>query len=459
MYGRENYFELSGETSIESLILEYRAKINLTDNRVDPNPNAPTFADVSQAPIDIQLSAAPVAENATGAVVGQLAVTDLDHGDTHSFAVSDDRFEVIEGILKLKEGESLDYEAGATVTVDVTATDSGDVSLTQSFDVVVTDLNDGVTSVKLLSAVLENAAGAVVGRVIVADPDTSDNHSFVVSDDRFLVTDGLLRLRAGVALDYESDATIPVEVTATDDDGLSLTQRFEIAVVNVNEGISAVSLTAAPVLENAAGAVVGQLAVTDIDGADTHFFTVSDKRFEVVGGVLKLKAGSSLDFEADHSVTLAVTARDAGGLALTRKFTFYVEDIAEGILPKFGDVMLGSRASDALQGANGNDVLIGNGGGDILGGGKGRDLVAGGAGADALSGGRGFDTLDYSGSSKGVFVDLQKGFGKGGEARGDKFSSFEGVIGSGASDILLGSKAAMCSSVGKGPTSLLVAAA
>ncbi|WP_147115099.1 hypothetical protein [Tateyamaria sp. syn59] len=104
------------------------------------------------------------------------------------------------------------------------------------------------------------------------------------------------------------------------------------------------------------------------------------------------------------------------------------------------DNLYGGEGKDKLVGNGGHDELAGNAGKDIILGGKGRDVVAGGAGPDTLSGGKGFDTLDYSGSSKRVVVDLQKGFGKGGEAQGDKLSGFEGVIGSGTDDMLLGSK-------------------
>ena len=48
---------------------------------------------------------------------------------------------------------------------------------------------------------------------------------------------------------------------------------------------------------------LGDLSVeekhTDPDSGDTHTFAVDDARFEVVGGQLKLKAGQSLDFEAE----------------------------------------------------------------------------------------------------------------------------------------------------------------
>ncbi len=96
--------------------------------------------DVNEAPTAVDLSNTAVAENEEGAVVGELSVTDLDANDTHSFDVSDDRFEVVDGTLKLKEGISLNHDEAANLNIDVTATDSGGASFTQSFEIAVADM-------------------------------------------------------------------------------------------------------------------------------------------------------------------------------------------------------------------------------------------------------------------------------------------------------------------------------
>ncbi|MBK8160964.1 MAG: hypothetical protein IPK59_20105 [Rhodospirillaceae bacterium] len=75
--------------------------------------------------------------------------------------------------------------------------------------------------------------------------------------------------------------------------------------------------------ETSPGAEVGTLSVADPDVGDTHSFVVSDSRFEVVNGKLKLKVGVSLDLAAEPHVAITVTATDAGGL--TRSEAFYLE--------------------------------------------------------------------------------------------------------------------------------------
>lgn len=73
---------------------------------------------VNEAPTDVTLSNTSVAENAPGAVIGTLSVTDVDAGDSHTYMVNDNRFEVVNGELKLKDGVSLNYEAAHSVDVN-----------------------------------------------------------------------------------------------------------------------------------------------------------------------------------------------------------------------------------------------------------------------------------------------------------------------------------------------------
>lgn len=86
-----------------------------------------------------------------------------------------------------------------------------------------------------------------------------------------------------------------------------------------------------------------------------------------------------------------------------------------------------------MGGGAGNDTLIG---------GSGTDVLVGGAGADDLQGGGAFDIAFYLGSSAGVSINLATGFGFGGEAAGDTFSSVETVIASEFNDSIIGSASA-----------------
>ncbi|MBL4864717.1 MAG: cadherin repeat domain-containing protein, partial [Rhodobiaceae bacterium] len=213
-----------------------------------------TVGDENEAPTDISLSNASVAENAAGAVVGTLSTTDVDAGDTHSYAVDDARFEVVGGELKLKAGVSLDHEAADSVDVVVTTTDSGGATYSETFSIAVGDVNEAPTDIALSnSSVAENTAGAVVGTLSTTDVDAGDTHSYAVDDARFEVVGGELKLKAGVSLDHEAADSVDVVVTTTDSGGATYSETFSIAVGDVNEGPTDIALSNASVAENAAG--------------------------------------------------------------------------------------------------------------------------------------------------------------------------------------------------------------
>jgi Ca2+-binding RTX toxin-like protein len=132
----------------------------VADNRPDSPDGTDTltnvelfhFADGSVAPADalnggprVNATNGTVTENDAGAVIGAVSGTDPDAGDSVTLSVDDARFEIVDDQLKLKTGESLDYEDGATVNVTVTATDLHGATDTQVVTVTVGDLGETIT--------------------------------------------------------------------------------------------------------------------------------------------------------------------------------------------------------------------------------------------------------------------------------------------------------------------------
>jgi hypothetical protein len=102
----------------------------------DPTPEPP----VNNAPTAVALSANTVDENATGVEIGTLTATDADAGDTFTFETENASFVIVGDKLSLAEGVSFDFEAAATVDVDVKVTDNGDLSHTETLTVNVNDI-------------------------------------------------------------------------------------------------------------------------------------------------------------------------------------------------------------------------------------------------------------------------------------------------------------------------------
>ncbi|MCY2987586.1 MAG: Ig-like domain-containing protein, partial [Planctomycetota bacterium] len=112
--------------------------------------------------------------------------------------------------------------------------------------------------------------------------------------------------------------------TLDDGQGGQIAATMGVDVASVNDRPTAVTLAPAAVAENAAGAVIGTLSASDPDAADTHTFTVSDDRFEIVGQTLKLQGGQSFNLNRETRVSVQVTATDSGQPPLSRTETFVI---------------------------------------------------------------------------------------------------------------------------------------
>ena len=173
----------------------------------------------------------------------------------------------------------------------------------------------------------------------------------------------------------------------------------------VNHAPTAVALSNAAVLENAAGATIGAVTVTNSDGDTAFTFALSDSRFQVVGTPgnysLTLNSGVSLDYETEQTVSLTLTATDAGGLSKAQLFTITVGDV-------LGVTIAGSAGNDLIDATHTpsgqplptpeNDIISGLGGNDTISGLDGNDTLTGGLGNDTLIGGLGNDTFVIAGT-------------------------------------------------------------
>ena len=130
-----------------------------------------------------------------------------------------------------------------------------------------------------------------------------------------------------------------ITITVSDAGAGTASDTFALTVNPVNDTPNDISLSAATVRENLSGGNIGNLTVADPDAGDSHTFTVDDTRFEVVAGVLKLKAGVSLNYETTATVNVNVTASDLANSPFTKLFTILVTDLPEmvGGAPVLGD--------------------------------------------------------------------------------------------------------------------------
>jgi len=352
----------------------FHGKDSFEYNILDANGHTSTtatvtvnVASVNDAPTAISLSNAVINENAAGSIIGNLSVTDIDVGDTHTYSVDDTRFEVVNGQLKLKDGVSLDYEAAHSVNLNVTATDNGGLSVVQQFNIAVNNQNDNPVAVNDSIVFLEENAsnlsqitglintgiiGTSPGNINVLSNDTDqdgDNLSIISIDKTGTIGDaaivaaiapfdvasigGVITHYSGSPqtinysqngkFDYLAQGETAIDTfkyTVSDGHGGTSTATVAVTITGQNDAPTAINIDNLAAFNNSPGSILGNLHVTDIDTNDTHVFTIDDTRFEVVNGQLKLKDGISIDFATTHYVALNVTATDPYGLARTEQF-------------------------------------------------------------------------------------------------------------------------------------------
>ena len=113
---------------------------------IDAENDAPTRLELRVTDEDglvIRTREVDVDENAMGVELGSIFLSDPDdarhpHGQ-HEYSFSDDRFEVADGMLKLKDGASLDRETdGSEIDLTITATDMAEGDAAESIELMIT---------------------------------------------------------------------------------------------------------------------------------------------------------------------------------------------------------------------------------------------------------------------------------------------------------------------------------
>lgn len=369
----------------------HQVTIRVTDSAGNAYNESFTVAvnNVNEAPTDISLSNAAINEGAdAGTSVGTLVSSDPDSGDSHSYAIvggtGAGKFIIDGNQIKVADGAELDFEAEAEYTLQIRSTDAGGLQTVKFFTISIANLNEGPADLAISAAsVAENSlSGTVVGQLSASDPDAGETFTFsIVDDPAGLFSISGLNLVVNGPIDFEAGATPEVTIRVTDSGGLSHEEVITINVTNQNESPEDILLVHAAVNENTTGAAVGTVTVVDPDIADAFAFSVSDDRFEVVGGTLKLKDDVSLDFEEEPQIQLTVTATDAGSLEFSKSFTVAVANGDEGaaldgyisgalvFADANGDGQLTAGEASTYTDAQGNFTLFGGTGSLVMVGG------------------------------------------------------------------------------------------
>ncbi len=296
---------------------------------------------INDAPSAVTLSSSSFAGYTNAAVVGNVTITDPDAGDTHTITVSDTRFEIVAGQLKLKAGQQINPIAEPTVTMNLTATDSGGASKVVSTTLTTIDINTSpaLSITTITSSVAENTpiGNAIhVASISISDDGIGANNLTLsgVNAGFFELIGQELYLRTGAGFDHETTATIDVTIEVDDPDYAGSpddAKVFSLAIADVNEAPSiAVNPLMASVAENANSSTFVRVAdLTIIDDAignnQLSLVGADSSKFSIVGDGLYINTSTLLDFESQTSLTVDVQIDDTDvGGSPDRSVTFSV---------------------------------------------------------------------------------------------------------------------------------------
>lgn len=374
--------------------------------------------DVNEAPISLNWSplVIEVAERdriAAGGTrpaiaLGTLSVTDSDTAGsanaTYTYAVSDNRFEIIDSMLRLKQDASFDFEAGATIAVTITGTDQTGIPFTinRFISIAVTDRDD----------ILEGGAGndtltGQQGRDIITGNSGDDVLNGLGGNDSLDGGDGADLLSGGEGNDSlvgQTGADTLYGGAGTD----TLYGGAENDRLFGEDGNDALYGEAGSEGVRAGGSEswrgFSQVGLSGGAGDDLVDGGDGDDYLDGGTGADQLIGGLGFDGVDYSTSNSAVTVNLATGTAsggTAQGDTLSGVELVQG--SAYGDTLTGSANSDVIYGGDGNDIIVGGAGNDYLFGGAGNDVINAEAGDDMLDGGAGDDTLN-GGIDNDVYV-------------------------------------------------------
>ena len=287
-----------------------------------------TTTPVNDPPTGIEVSGTSVEENDPGAQIGTVTVTDPDQTDQFTFTVSDLRFEVVNGFLKLKNGVALNHEQSPTIELTITAFDDGvpSESISTTVLIQVGDVNEFDPTVDTTDVEVEEGQ-TTVGTVEAHDDDTSQTIEIIIiggNDDGIFTIDpntGIISVTDGNELDHEGTQIYVLTISVSDnvEPERTTTADITITVTDGNENDPIVASATYEVEENSPdGTIVGTVSATDADQGQTLTYSIisgnDSGAFEIdsASGEITVADSSQLDRETVAQFLLTVQATDNG---------------------------------------------------------------------------------------------------------------------------------------------------
>ena len=322
-----------------------------------------TVMNVNEAPTDVALVNSLVVENQpSGTVVGPLASTDPDVGDSFTYHLvsgtgDDDNASFTISGGQLFTAASFSLADRSTYSVRIRTTDAGGLSFAKALTIHVVSIalsNAMVpenqpynTLIGTLSCSNADAFTALTYTLVPGTGD-DDNGNFAIAGDQLLT--------AG-PLNYEGKNSCSVRIRSSNLGVVIYEAIYPITITNENESPTNVLLSGSGVPEGQPiGTKVGRLSATDSDGEDTFTYALvngfgddDNASFRIIGN--RMVTATTFNYIPGREYAVRVRATDAGGLSVEKELGIPILAVFE-----FGRV----------DGRSNKNLSIADGDGDVV---------------------------------------------------------------------------------------------
>ncbi len=326
----QNGSALISITATDSGTLQVSDSLDITVYAVN---DAPTVTDQILA----------IDENSqSGSYVGTIAAQDVEVGPLTylitdgdgqtAFSIDSDT-----GAINVIDRSQLNHEIKTTFTLNVEVSDGGGLTDTATLTINLNDINETPVIENQTFTLDENSdVNSIVGQVVASDVDQGDTLTYHITNSASLIFDiatdtGIITVKDSSHLDYESQASITLNIEVRDQGNLKDRAKAIITLNDVNEvpAISIENLISA-VQENTDTTTpikIADIQITDDDLGIETLTLVGDHAhlFEINNLALYIKSGTSLDHETIDTLhgsiqvddnTVGATPDDSVALAI-----------------------------------------------------------------------------------------------------------------------------------------------
>ncbi|MDQ8186653.1 putative Ig domain-containing protein [Pelagicoccus sp. SDUM812002] len=343
-------FDTETEPSIDIVVTSTSSDGSTSNEIFTVNVSDVDEFDVS-AVTDAQADANTIAENASeGTTVGvTAAASDADATDTVTYSVDDARFTVeTNGTVKVAAGASFDAETESSIDIVVTATSSDGSTSNETFTIAVSDVDEFDVSAisdsdENANAISENVSnGEAVGITASAsDADAkNDTITYSISNDpsgTFAIDPitGVVTVDDSSGINYESEQSHTIEITATSADGSTAVESFSVAVTNINEAPTVTPIADQTTDEDAAFSLSTASSFDDVDFGDSLSYSATLANGTALPDWLSINSTTGVLSGTPEngdvgSASITVTATDSAGANASSTFSIQVENTNDG---------------------------------------------------------------------------------------------------------------------------------